>query len=358
VPYFHERNFGCRISDEYTFRGLRMLVMENELLRVSVLLDKGCDIYELLYKPLDVDFLWRSPLGVRPPMTAINSLPLPEGNFADYYEGGWQEVLPNGGRVCTYRGAVWGLHGEVWGIPWRHAIVEDSPEVVSARMWVRTYRTPFLLERTMTLRSGSAVLEIDETLTNEGEEPMELMWGHHPAFGPPFLSEHCVIQCGARRVVVDPNVGEASRFAPDQEFPWPVGIGRNGQEVDLSKIVPASARVSDMTYLADLQEAWYAVTNRWRRVGIGMAWDLETFPYIWCWMSLGGDRQWPSWGRYYALAMEPFSSYPAILTEAIKRGTQMRMEPGEQRRTWLRAVAYQDVEGVARITPEGQVEAE
>ncbi len=209
----------------------------------------------------------------------------------------------------------------------------------------------------MTLRSGSPILEIDETLTNEGYEPMELMWGHHPAFGPPFLSEDCVLQCGAGRVVVDPNVGDECRFSPNQEFLWPVGMARSGEEADLSQIVSPEARVTDMTYLVDLEEAWYAVTNRQRQVGIGMAWDIETFPYIWCWMGLGGSWGWPSWGRHYAMAVEPFSSYPAILTEAMKQGTQMKMEPGEQRHTWLKAVAYQDMDNVACIDPSGNVEA-
>lgn len=51
-----DRNFGCRINDEMTFRGLRLIIMENDLLRIGILLDKGTSIYEFLYKPQDVDF--------------------------------------------------------------------------------------------------------------------------------------------------------------------------------------------------------------------------------------------------------------------------------------------------------------
>jgi hypothetical protein len=28
---------------------------------VTLLVDQGCDLIELLYKPADIDFLWRSP---------------------------------------------------------------------------------------------------------------------------------------------------------------------------------------------------------------------------------------------------------------------------------------------------------
>ena len=31
------------------------------------------------------------------------------------------------------------------------------------------------------------------TVTHDGVEPMECMWGHHPTFGPPLLSPGAVI---------------------------------------------------------------------------------------------------------------------------------------------------------------------
>lgn len=52
------RNKGCRINDELRYKGLKTIVMENELLKVTILVDKGTDIIEFLYKPKDVDFMW------------------------------------------------------------------------------------------------------------------------------------------------------------------------------------------------------------------------------------------------------------------------------------------------------------
>ena len=88
---------------------------------------------------------------------------------------------------------------------------------------------------------------------------------------------------------------------------------------------------------------------------MGISFDLETFRHIWCWMPLGGSWGAPSFGRHYTLALEPFSSYPAILTNAMAAGTQLVMEPGEVRHTWLRAVAYEGVSGVAGIDQNGEV---
>jgi galactose mutarotase-like enzyme len=349
------RNHACRISDEFTYRGLRMLVMENEIVRVSILLDKGADIIEFRHKPSDTDFMLQTPLGVRLMVNNFDMVASPVGPFPDYYEGGWQELVPNGGRLCTYKGAAMGMHGEVWGQPWKCAIVEDCPGVVSAKLSVRTIRTPFDLEKTLTLRSGSAVLEIDERLTNESPVVVDLMWGHHPAFGAPFLDASTIVQCAAKKVVVDPSVGEECRFSPLQEFPWPKGPTRFGGEADISIVTPPEDRISDMTYLTDLEEGWYAVTNRNRQAGFGMSWDMSVFPHIWLWQSLGGDREYPSWGNTYAMAVEPFSSFPAILGECMKYNRQMVMQPGETRQAWLKAVAYGGVDGVRRIDKAGKV---
>ena len=117
----------------------------------------------------------------------------------DVYEGGWQTVLPGGGFPTQYMGADMGLHAEVNTVPWDAVIVEDTPEVVSMRFWIRAARTPFFFEKTLTLRTGSAVLEIEARLTNEGEEPVHCVWGEHIALGAPFLSEDCVIDIRVER---------------------------------------------------------------------------------------------------------------------------------------------------------------
>lgn len=229
------RNHGCRLSDEYTYKGLRVLVMENEKLRVSILLDKGTDIFEFLYKPKDIDFMWRSPLGVVNPATHVPSSARSDGSFLDYYEGGWQEVFPSGGSHSAYKGAEFGLHGEVSTIPWQAIILEDTEKRITVKLWVRTYRTPFYLEKQLTLVQDKAILFIKERLVNEGEEEMEFMWGHHPALGEPLLSEDCRIDIPAGKVIVASLPPLTSRLHPKDEFSWPIGPGKNGEEVDLSK---------------------------------------------------------------------------------------------------------------------------
>ncbi len=107
---------------------------------------------------------------MRNPALFVPTSVSPRGAFLDYYEGGWQEILPAGGDPCVYKGINFGVHGEVSLIPWQYAIEEDRAERVAIKFWVRTYRTPFYVEKRISLQSGAAVLTMTEKVVNEGNE--------------------------------------------------------------------------------------------------------------------------------------------------------------------------------------------
>ncbi len=353
------RNHGCRISDAWQLAGMRTLIIENELLRVSVLLDKGSDIVEFRYKPLDLDFLFFAPGGVRNPNRGLVSAPN-DGAFLDYFSGGWNEVLPNGGPAVTYKGAELGQHGEVSLIPWQCSIIEDSPERVAARLWVRPLRTPFYLEKTLSMRPGRAVLQIDERLVNEGGEPMHLMWGHHIALGRPFLDEGAVIDAPANRFIVHEAMPgyEPRRFRPGVTADWPHAPAPDGSLADASQI-PAygDMQAQEMAYLAELAEGWYAVTNLTRQVGFAASFDPKIFRYVWYWQQLGDVAQgFPWWGRTHTAALEPWSSYPTNgLNEAIANGSALYLEPAQEIQTRISASAYAGFRRVNGVSPEGEI---
>jgi hypothetical protein len=77
----HHRNYGCRIR-EYLYRDLKTVILENELLRISILVDKGTDIFEFLFKPLDLDVLWHSFNGIRSPGNLITGRVVPGRGLA------------------------------------------------------------------------------------------------------------------------------------------------------------------------------------------------------------------------------------------------------------------------------------
>ncbi|TBR57030.1 DUF4432 domain-containing protein [Westiellopsis prolifica IICB1] len=353
--YTYGRKQGCRISLDYTYKGMRIAYLANELLRVGILLDKGADIFEFTYKPYDLDFLWQSPIPMRRPFVATCALP--EGAFHDDYYGGWQEILPSAGWAAEpYMGATQGLHGEVALLPFEATITEDSQEQVTLHTRVHLYRSPLRLERKMSLKRGIAALFIQERVFNDSMGEFAIMWGHHPAIGEPFLDDSCIVQTPASKVEVM-AYHQNGLWEPGGNYDFPkVKNRRTGVMQDVTRVLPRETKSVDIVFFKELTEGWYGITNQRLNVGFGMAWDKELFKYLWMWQVYGGHDNYPWYGRTYNCGLEPFTSFPPSgINNAVKNGTALIMKPGEVIETELVAVAYQG-EGVNRITLNGLVE--
>src|ERR671920_203715 len=259
-----------------------VVFLENEKLRVGVLVDKGTDIIEFNHKPTDTDFVWLTPGGVRNPTSYLSTAPDPLATFLDYYPGGWQEIFPNGGAPSTYLGASFGQHGEVSNLP----------------------------------------------------------WGHHIVFGWPFLEEGCRVRMPEGTSVVahdEPIDPDGRRVRGGESYSWPVAADESGVEVDLS-VLPARGTPSEIVYIRDLSEGWYEIDNPKKDLGFRVEWDVRQMPYLWFWQEFGASRFYPWYGRNYNVGLEPFSSFPTNgIEEAVENGTALSIGPSETRRFSLRA---------------------
>ena len=358
MHYQNERTHGCRISDAWTYRGLKTVVLENELLRVSVLADKGADIFELIHKPSDTDFMWRTPWSVRDSSKWVPSTGWGEGVWHDTYIGGWQTIAPTGGPPQQYAGADIGQHTEATLMPWDVQIIEDTPERVSVKFWVRTVRTPFWIEKTITLESGSATLTVEDSVTNQAEEPAEAEWGQHIALGEPFLTANCILDLPAADHFSPPEAEESGsqRIKPGTTGKWPNAVGVDGSAVDLRRFPAKSERLADYMVFKNMADGWYAVTNPDRGVGIGVVWPKETFKYLWYWQVFGGGAGYPWYGRNYNIGLEPFTSLSAGVPEpGSSQRTAEIFQPGETRKATVKAVVFESATGVEAIDAKGNV---
>jgi len=359
--FHHIRNYGCRLNINYSYKGLKVAVMENEFLRISILIDKGSDIFEFLYKPKDIDFMYLSPWGIKSPSKFIPTIPSEDGNFLDFYEGGWQEIIPNFGYGVKYKGVEEGLHGESCLIPWDYSILEDSPEVISIKFMVRTYRTPFYLEKILTLKKDDPKLYISEVLKNEGYMDIDCMWTHHPTFGPPFLGNNTRISIPENKVIfiLKPENEGKYDYIAGKSTRWPKIKGYSGKVIDFS--YPPSEeddnQIIDEICLGELKDSWYAVTNLDKKVGFAMRWQKDIFPYLWIWRMYGKGSKLPLWwGRFNCMAIELCSSYSPIgLNEAVKNKTALRLKPQQEIKTDFFAGAFQKDEMVKSVDEDGNI---
>jgi hypothetical protein len=308
---------------EVEWLGSAAVVLENELIRVGVLAGRGSDVFEFLYKPRDVDLVWLTADGFRPSAVA--------DTFIDGYGGGWQEILPNGGAPSTYGGVSFGQHDEVSLLPWDYAIVEDAEDRVVVRLTVACAKTPLRLVKEIRVEAGSPRLDFEETLVNESTVPVRLMWGHHIAFGAPFLAPGARIRLpdGVEGIPHPTALNGDERRVGTDRFRWPLAVSPDGGEVDLS-VLPPEGTPSEIVYLTGFpQRAWYEI--RGGDLGLRVEWDVEVMPYLWFWQEFGGTAGYPWYGRHWNIGLEPFSSYPTNgLAEAVANNTALELPPREQ----------------------------
>jgi hypothetical protein len=340
--YIHNRNFGCRYR-EIIENGFRSLMLENEVIRVCINLDKGSDIYEFLYKPKDMDFMWRSPLVVRGDRRVPFTKNLEYGNFLDIYEGGWQDILPNIGDPTNYKNAGLGVHGELYTLPWGYEKIIDDPAEVKLRLHVRMVRVPFFVTRVITIKRIKPIFEIIETIKNEGDEDISFMWGQHIALGEPFLDDSCVIDVPAaiKSGTSRKSISENNIIPLDKKFNWPYIETLLGDRLDLSKVMSPDKKTAFSVYLENLSHGWFGITNLNEKIGFGLKWDTTVFKHIWMWMVYRGSYGFPWYGRTYNVALEPWSSLPDNFDEAFTKGNCLKLLPGETLTTSYVALIYE-----------------
>lgn len=155
--YDFNRNYGCRFK-EIIENGFRSLILENEKLRISIYLDKGSDIYELLYKPLDIDFMWKSPLKIKAGLKIPYTKEQVGGSYLDIYEGGWQDILPNIGNPVNYLNGSFGVHGELFTSIFEYEVLIDDPKEIKIKLYTRMNRAPLFIEKIFSIKSHNNVL--------------------------------------------------------------------------------------------------------------------------------------------------------------------------------------------------------
>lgn len=345
MDYQSERNHGCRIR-EFCFRNTKLLSMENNVLKITIIVDKGADIYEIIHKPTDTDFLWKTTGGIKD-RRAIPLVSGEEGTFMDHYEGGWQEALPGGGPY-EKGGARIGLHGEACMVPWDFRILKDEQKEISVELNCRTIRYPFRIRKTVTMAENSSTILFEETVKNTGNEEVEFMWGQHPAVGKPFLNKNCKISVPAKKFLA-----RGTQFCENNHIPagtsgiWPFTTDEQGRKIDLSMVPEEHAQTGNLIFLSELSEGWFAVNDTKRKLGYGMRWDKEVFPYVWYWQQSDSSQGYPWYSSGYNIALEIWNAMPSTLHEARKTGTLKFLKGGEQKQT---SYSFTVLEGHEEIT--------
>ena len=227
---------GPRISFDWSYRGFRTCILENELLRVTVIPEVGAKVHELVFKPADRDLLYHHPrVELRRPVFGVNA--------DNWWTGGIDDAIPTG-HPCMVDHEELPFLGEVWSLAW--SAEQDGADAV--RFTRNGVITPFRIERRMELRSGEPFVRMRHTITNVGTAPFDFIWGIHPALP---LGPATRIQVPARRGYVQDSWPNDRLGARGSEYDWPLAaIAEQGLQ---------PGGTWDHHFATELEAGWLAV---------------------------------------------------------------------------------------------------
>ncbi|MFC5404189.1 DUF4432 family protein [Cohnella soli] len=326
---------------ELTVGGIPAVRLENEWLKVVVLVGKGADVWELAYKPLGVNLLMRTRNGLES-LRGRDLRSEPMEHYARPYLGGWQELLPNRARFGA-RVIGSDREGESACIPWEYELRREEAGEVTLRCWAALPVTPLTAVKEFRLRAGEPELIVEEEVEGVGDEPIQLIWTHHPAFGAPLVekSARIILPSESRAFQalwydVAPNATE--RPASFEEDVGAVTLD-NGKNKDLREVEENKTDGEDCyVALYGFSDAEAGIDNPRLGIGVRLTWDRDTWPYL---------RYWSSYNEeIYTVALEPTNSRYSNIADGLRHGEALTLHPGEKRSAWIRLrvepLAYRD----------------
>src|SRR5262249_27208170 len=138
--------------------------------------------------------------------------------------------------------------------------------------------------------------------SNLSHKDLNVMWGQHPFYGPPFIDAGCRIEIPATGYFDTADEPLLRRRWPNTE-----------KGIDLRNVGTEDFPKGKMLFATDFDRGTYRIVNPTVKLAVEFNWEIEKFPY--CWIYENAIPALKTTGRNYGLAMEPFTGLPKALEE-------------------------------------------
>lgn len=320
------------IDERWHLNGLGAVVLSNEQVRMVVLPELGGKIYSFEHRPTSREWMWQN-ARIAPSRVPFGS------NFDNNWSGGADVLYP----TCIparWAGEEIPDSGEWWSIPWQAATASDDSGV-TLTLTAGGRVLPTVATRTFRLEADRPEVTLGFETVNVGNAPVPFLLGFHPALAVKAGSS---IDLAPGSVEIEHASGPALG-APGLTYRWPHLVGGDGLERDMREVLPPRANVFAGHYFTpDAGDVWWALRDPDGGPGLALVAPGADFVGLWMWIVYGG------WRGYHHLALEPWTSFPISLDEAVRKQTARWLEPGERFATELRMVAMQSPKPVTELS--------
>ncbi len=310
---------------ETQYRQRRAVQIENDLLRMTVLVEGG-HVAEILHKEAGVNPLWT------PPWHSIEPSTYDPLRHPEYGADAESKLLSGlmghnlcmdvfGGPSPEEAAAGMTVHGEASINP--YTLEGDATTLLSRTV---LEAAQLQVERRMRLASGATVVHFTETVENLSALDRPVAWTEHVTLGPSFLELGATqFRASATRskVIESDFTGGQGVQETGAEFDWPYCPHKGGGRIDLRTYTNAPVSGGFTTHLMDpnREQAFFLAYSPRTKVLFGYIWKRADFPWLGRWEE-NHLRTQPPWdGKTLTCGMEfGASPMPESRRQMISRG--------------------------------------
>jgi hypothetical protein len=280
--------------------GLEVIFIENEYICCAIVPQSGGKIISVFNKKLEKEFLWSN-----------QNLELQKYTAGDAYDpnfwGGIDELLPND-IPENIDGTHFPDHGELWTTALEYVIADNEVRLSGLLPLSGLY-----YEKSVSIETGYPKINLQYSITNRSAIKRHFMWKLHAALS---IAGGDRVISGARKAKVADS--QYSRFKFENPFEWPLI-----ENVDAS-IIPEVNGEMDFFYLFDIDKGVMQLQHNNDHSVFVIEYDRAVFPFQWLFSSYGG------FDGHYTAILEPCSSMPISVNDAMKSGQCSVLAPGEK----------------------------
>jgi len=266
------------------WRGRRAVAVENDDLRVTVLVEGG-HIAEVLDKRTGISPLWS------PPWDSIEPSAFdPEVHGSRFGGGSDAQLLAGiaGHNLCL---DIFGGPSDAEAAAGLTAHGEGSVVAydVKASGQSLTMRADFPLARIgfeRRLELNGCTVQVDEHVDSRSDVDRPIGWTQHVTLGPPFLEKGSTeFRASATRSrTFEEQFGAADYLVAGADFDWPSGPRSGGGVADLCRFTDAATSSAYTAHLAGGDDiAFFVAFSPRSRLAFGYVWNRSDFPWLGIW---------------------------------------------------------------------------
>ncbi|MEB3222499.1 MAG: hypothetical protein VKS61_10510 [Candidatus Sericytochromatia bacterium] len=316
----------CRL-EKISWRGFDALMLDNGLVRATVVPALGGKIASLIHLPTMREWLWRNPaLDPRAPEYGASYV-------AKHDLGGFDECFPSV-AATHYPGGPWDGtvvpdHGEVWALPWKADTHCDGSQI-EVRLTTHGVRFPYRFERSLWLREGEASLKVTYAATNLSPYPFPFIWSSHPVFNvTPGMK--LVVPARGMRVYgsAQDRFGQLGR-----EVAWPLANDAEGRQWDLSVVPDVATGVAVKLWGKAPALGYVSLQDIFVGSELRIQFDPAEVTHLGLWLNYSGWSGVPGASPYFNLAIEPCIGAQDDLALAVRQFKDHGILPPNGRKAW------------------------